>query len=649
MPRKRPGPAPRAQSPTRSTRPRSGLAQGETLFAALALAALTLFVYAPVRHHDFVNFDDTQYVVENPHVVTGLTAANVRWAFATGYAGNWHPLTWISHMADVELFGVDAGAHHVMNVAYHLIATLLFFAVLLRMTSSLYPSAFVAAIFAVHPLHVESVAWIAERKDVLSGCFWMLTLLAYLAYLKRPGPARYAALILVFALGLMTKPMLVTLPFVLLLVDAWIKRPVRIVEKLPLFLLAALSSVVTLIVQQQAGAVKTLDALPFSARLANAAVAYVAYIGKAIWPANLAAIYPYPASRSMAVVAGAVLVLAAVSIAVARVWRTRPYLAVGWFWFLGTLVPVIGLVQVGSQPIADRYMYLPLIGLAIVAAWGVPDLMSRFHLDRRMAIVAGAAIVVGYAATARAQVAHWQNGVALWEHAVAVTRDNYRAHGNLGQAFQKLGRLDEAIAEEQEAIRINPAFAEARNNLGKALIDRGRATEALPHLEEAVRLLPDYIAAHNNLGLALAAVRRPAEAVREFREALRLNPGFAPAQTNLGTALASQGQLDDAIAAFREALRLQPDAPQVRQNLARALAERGQQHLSQNRVDDAIRDLNAALEFQPPFAAEVHYELGVAYAKLGRTADAIAQLQKALQIDPSHVEARQALAVLKGR
>jgi tetratricopeptide (TPR) repeat protein len=501
----------------------------------------------------------------------------------------------------------------------------------------------------------------------------MLVMYAYLGYVRGPSSAKYMGLILLFALGLMTKPMLVTLPFVLVLVDLWVRGSrlrssssgeagrslakaaegprVRrsLLEKLPLFALAAISSAVTFIVQQQAGAVKTLEALPFGARLENAVVAYVSYFGKAIWPSNLAAIYPYPASRSMAIVAGALIILAGVTVAVARVWRTRPSLATGWFWFLGTLVPVIGLVQVGSQPLADRYMYLPLVGLAIVAAWGVPELLARVKLDRRVAAIAGAAAVVIYAAVARAQVSHWQSGVALWEHAIAVTHDNYRAHGNLGQAFQKLGRLDEAIAQEQEAIRINPAFAEARNNLGRALIDRGRPAEAVPHLEEAVRLVPDYMAAHNNLGLALAAVRRPAEAVREFREALRLSPDFAPAQTNLGIALASQGQLDDAVAAFREALRLQPDAPQARQNLARGLAERGQQHLSQNRLDDAIRELTAALEYQPPFAAEVHYQLGVAHAKLGRTADAIAQLEKALQLDPSHAEARQTLALLKGR
>ena len=479
----------------------------------------------------------------------------------------------------------------------------------------------------------------------------MLTIYGLLGYVRRPGSAKYAALIVMFALGLMSKPMLVTLPFVLLLLDAVGSAGLvpRIIEKLPLFALAAISSVVTFIVQQQVGAVKTLEALPFAARAGNAVVAYVAYIGKAIWPANLAAIYPYPTSRSAALVAGAAVLLAAVSVVVARAWRARPYLAAGWFWFVGTLVPVIGLVQVGSQPIADRYMYLPFIGLAIVGVWGVADLASRWRLDRRVPAIAGAVVVIAYAVTARAQVAHWQSGVALWEHAVTVTRDNYRAHGNLGQAFQKAGRLDEAITEDQEAIRINPAFAEARNNLGKALIDRGRASEALPQLQEAVRLVPGYVAAHNNLGLALGALRRPSEAAAEFREALRLDPDLAPAHTNLGIALVIQAQLDDAIAAFREALRLQPGAPQAQENLARALAERGQQHLSQNRFDDAVRDLTAALEFQPPFAAEVHYELGLAHAKLGRTADAIAQLEKALQLDPTHAEARHALAALKGR
>ena len=393
-------------------------------------------------------------------------------------------------MLDVQVFGLDAGAHHVTNVVLHAASALLLFVLLHRMTGAPGRSWFVAALFAVHPLHVESVAWIAERKDVLSTLFWMLTIWAYVRYVSQPHAGRYLTVVVLFALGLMAKPMLVTLPFTLLLLDVWPlgRLPLRVREKLPLFALTIASSVVTFVVQQQAGAVKELVALPIGRRIANALVAYVTYIGKALWPADWRPSIPIP-SRSPAGASPSPSSCSRLSrlSQSARVSGTRTCL-VGWLWYLVTLVPVIGLIQVGSQPIADRYTYVPLIGLFIIVAWGVPDLLARwpwrFSVMRAAAVLAIAACTV----TARAQVRHWRNSVALWEHALAVTTANYRAEGNLGHALASEGRLDEAISHYGEAVRIHPGYAEAHNNLGLALARQGNIDEAMPHYTEAMRV-----------------------------------------------------------------------------------------------------------------------------------------------------------------
>jgi tetratricopeptide (TPR) repeat protein len=637
-----------------------------------------------------VNFDDPQYVGDNRSLTRGLTWQGVSWAFTTRHAGNWHPLTWLSHMLDVRLFGLDAGAHHLTSVALHVANTLLLFGLLHAMTGALVRSAFVAALFAVHPLHVESVAWVAERKDVLSALFFFLTLWAYVAYVRKQRPARYVLVLGLFALGLMAKPMLVTLPFVLLLLDYWplaraqepSARRRLILEKLPLLGLAVASSVVTFVVQRQAGAVKALDALPLDRRLANAVVAYVAYVGETLWPARLAAIYPYPASLPGWWVAGATLVLIGASVWAIRAAPRHPYLCVGWLWYLGTLVPVIGLVQVGSQPMADRYTYIPLVGLFILIAWGIPDLLSGWpHL--RPALGAAAALAI-FACTivARRQVEHWSSSVEVWQHALAVTRENYRAENNLAHALAKLGRTGEAIPHYAEALRIKPDFAEAHNNLGAALADRGRMDEAIDHYSEAVRLLPDYVEARNNLAVALTAEGRHDEAVRHFSEALRLDPTLATSHNNLGVALAKQGRLEEAIRHFSEALRLDPDYAEARRNLAvahnglgAALADQGQldeaiaqysesKHLDPDRVDahsnlaaalaargradEAIRELLEALRLAPG-DADLHYDLGVMLARTGRRAEALGQFEAALSADPAHEPARRALAALARR
>jgi Flp pilus assembly protein TadD len=560
-----------------------------------------------VRHHDFVNFDDDDYVTANPVVLRGLTWHGVAWAFTTEHAVNWHPLTWLSHMLDVQLYGLDAGAHHLTNLLFHIGNTLLLFGLLHRMTGALGRSAFVAGLFAVHPLHVESVAWVAERKDVLSTLFWMLTLWAYIEYVKRPdlrqsSRRRYAAVLLFFALGLMAKQMLVTLPLVLLLLDFWPLGRVgigpnpaggwapardgwatagRLVwEKLPLLALAAASSIATFVIHQRGGAVIILSAIPLQLRIENALVSYVVYIGKMLWPAGLAVLYPYPQSLSAWSVAVAFVTLTGISVAVIWAAPRRPYLPVGWFWYLGTLVPVIGLIQVGDQAIADRYTYIPLIGLFIIVAWGVPDLLVRWPLRRvvlpKIALPAAACLVIlACAITARGQLEYWEDSTTLWTHTLAVTTRNNIAHNNLGATLADQGKTDEAIAHYSEALRIKSDYADAHNNLGVALADQGKLDEAIAHYSEALRIKPGYSDAHSNLGIALADQGNLDEAIAQFTEALRINPDSAKAHNNLGVALASQGKLDEAIAQFTEALQVKPDYADARNNLELALARRG--------------------------------------------------------------------------
>jgi len=657
------------------------------LLVSAALVAAGAFVYAPVRHHEFLNFDDPQYVSENRHVTNGLSGPALSWALTTGHASNWHPLTWLSHQLDVELFGLDPGRHHLTSVAIHLVNTLLLFGLLHAMTGALFRSAFVAALFAVHPLHVESVAWIAERKDVLSALLFLLTLGAYLGYVRRPGGSRYAAVVVLFALGLMAKPMLVTLPFVLLLLDSWPLGRVEssstwrrlIVEKLPLMGLAAVSSLVTLVVQQRT--VQSLERLPLSRRFATAALAYVWYAAKVAWPSRLAVLYPYPAVVIAWQVIGAAAAVGALSL---LAWRASPrhsYLTVGWFWYVGTLVPVLGLVQVGSQPWADRYTYIPAIGLFIVVAWGAADLASGWrHRDLLLAAAAGI-VLFGGVLVARRQVGYWRNSVALWEHALDVTTENYRGESNLAHALAKQGRTEEAVTHYEAALLIKPDFAEAHNNLGLALVDQGKVSEAMTHYADALSALPDYQEAHNNLAMALVREGRNAEALRHFTEAVRIDPSVAVAHNNLGVALAREGRLEEAVPEFAEALRLQPGYPEAQKNLAVAHNGLGAAVGDQGKAAEAIDHYREALRLQPDLAdahanlaralagkgetaeairemleavrlqpgeADLHYDAAVLLVRAGRTAEAVPHLQTTLSLEPTHAAARQALQALTG-
>ena len=568
---------------------------GKRLWIGLSVALLTLTVFAPVVDFDFVNYDDLEFVVENPRVSTGISAANARWAVANAYAGTGGPLTWISHMMDAQLFGLDAGAHHRTSLLLHTCNVLLLFAVLWTMTRATGRSALVAALFAVHPLHVESVAWVAERKDVLSTTFWLLTMWAYVIYVRTPGVWRYALVVILFTFGLLSKPMVATLPFVLLLLDIWpleridlaalIRRRKKasrgpsvtrlVLEKVPLLVLSAISIGLVFEAQRKIGAVAAIESLPFGSRVSNAIVSYVSYIGKMLWPVDLTVFYPYHASIPPALVAGAVLGLAAITVTAILAVRSFPFVTVSWLWYVGTLVPVIGIVQLGSHAMADRFTYVPLVGLFIVAAWGGALLLERAGLSSATQTIAAFMITLACAVVARTQVLYWQNGVALWEHAVRVTPDSARAHANLGVALARAGQNVRSIDEYRAALRYEPDYAEAHNNLGLALAAQGALREALSHYAAAVTAKPDYVNAHMNLANALDESGRADEAIGHYREAIRLDSTHVLARINLAAALARAGKLDEAIVELEAALRLDPGNAAARKLLEEMKRARG--------------------------------------------------------------------------
>jgi len=552
-----------------------------------------------VLHFGFVNYDDPSYVAQNPHVRDGLTANGIAWAFTHSFAGNWFPLTWISHMLDCQFFGLDASLHHLTNLCFHVLAAILLYTVLRRITGARWPSAMVAALFALHPLHVESVAWIAERKDVLSACFWMVTLAAYARYVARPEKARYALTLAAFSLGLMAKPMLVTLPLVLCLLDYWpFARGVHIREKVPFLALSAVVSVVTYLVHRDVAAVVSLHALPLSLRIENALVSYALYIAKMFWPSGLAVFYPYPSGGLAAPATAAGAALAAITAAAIRSARRRPYFIVGWLWYLLTLAPVIGLIQAGQQARADRYTYIPMIGLTIALIWGAADILQS---RPRVAAALGTAVCALCVALTWHQTGYWQDGVSLFQHAVDVTTDNYIAQFNLASALAARGDNSEAARHLADAVRIRPNSEPAHAELGQVLARLGQTDEALAELRTAAQEKPDDANVHYRIGLLLGGAGRPDEASVELSTAVRLDPDNAEAHRNLGISLALMGRAPEAAEQFSAAVRLHPD------------------------------DANA------------RFNWGMALATLGHAREAIAQLSEAVRLDPGNAQARAAL------
>jgi tetratricopeptide (TPR) repeat protein len=540
-----------------------------------------------VKDHEFLLYDDDRYITANTFVHNGITLESIAWAFTTGHASNWHPLTWLSHMLDVERFGLQPAGHLLTNVFFHLVNTVLLLIVLRRMSGAFWQSLFVAAVFALHPLHVESVAWAAERKDVLSGLFWMLTLWAYAFYVGQPSSRRLLVVLVVFALGLMAKPMLVTLPIVLLLLDLWplkrfhlldestlsTKTPRRILtsllplvkEKIPLFALTAISSVITYAVQQQGGAMSTVEGIALPVRVANALVAYVSYLGKAFWPVQLAVFYPHygeqiPLWQSI----GALVVLALLTAGALLFIRRAPFLTTGWLWFLGTLVPVIGLVQVGAQSMADRYTYVPLIGIAIMVAWGAVELTARWRY-RTIALTFAAAIALtGMTLLSYRQIGYWKNSLTLFEHALSVTKKNWLAHHNLGTALLRARQYEQARFHFTKTLELYPSIAHTHHNLANALVALGQPDSAIVHYREALRLEPNFEEAHVNLGILLAQQNKTDEAMQHYREAIRINPRYAPAHYNLALLLSAKGKLDDAFFHLTTVLSIEPGDAEAR-------------------------------------------------------------------------------------
>jgi tetratricopeptide (TPR) repeat protein len=559
----------------------------------ICLAVLTWVVFGQTLWHDFINYDDPRYVYENTEITSGLSIGGIAWAFSHIHSMNWHPLTTISHMLDCQLHGLKAGWHHFTNVLLHTVAAILLFFALRQMTGALWRSAFVAAVFAIHPLRVESVAWIAERKDVLSGVFFMLTLLAYVHYVRAPSIGRYLFVAVVFAFGLMSKPMLVTLPFVLLLLDYWPLSRIRdpsfdirrqlltlVLEKIPLIALSAVSSVVTFLAQR--GAVGWTEQLPVLARINNAGVSYVAYIWQMLWPVKLAVFYPHPENRLplWEIILSLLLVLGITAAAIA-LRKQRPYFITGWLWYLGMLVPVIGLVQVGWQGRADRYTYLPQIGLYIVATWAVSDFTALWRRQRTILSAAAILTIAVLSWRARVQTSYWRDSETLFTHALAVTSNNDVAKNNLGIVFLRKGKLDDAISLLQAAVDLRPENSPAHENLAKALLQKGQVADALVHYRKLLELQPDNIEVHNIVGTVLIQQGHIREGVEEWQKVLAIQPDNGNAMSNLAWVFATSPEesLRDgaqAVQLAEEALRISGSRiPVIFRTLAAAYAEKG--------------------------------------------------------------------------
>ncbi len=674
--------------------------QNKKVTVCLLLVAITLLAYWPVHHHEFINFDDDLYITGNQKVKAGLTADGLIWAFDFNGKSYWHPLTWLSHMLDVELFGLNAAAHHLTNLWIHLVNALLLFGVLYRATGRLYRCAFIAALFAVHPLNVDSVAWMAERKNLLSTFFWVLTMLLYMCYAERPTVKRYGLMLLAFACGLMTKPMLVTLPFVLLLLDYWpLKRlddkhgwqhsaiwqdtvfiPARqsgglrlIVEKLPLLMLSGASIWVSILSTQDIDMMVATDTVPLTLRIGNALVSYLSYLSKIFWPHNLAIFYPFPKTLPLWLVVGSGVLLFVITTLFLLRSNRKPYLATGWLWYLGTLVPVIGIVQAGVWPaMADRWVYIPMIGILIIMVWAPAEMITKWRPKMQVLVtVLGVSAVVCCVFLVRGQLQHWQNSRLLFKHALDVTGGSDIAHNNLGsallwegdfkaalhhfkaalklnplmtkvhnnigQTLVNLGRVNEAVDRYRVSLKLNPLEAETHNGLAVALLEQGHIKEALHHLHTAVRLEPNYGDVYVNLGAVYRQQGKIKMAVRYYLQALRLNPYLPEAHNNLGLLLMIEGKLKAAAAFFHKALEINPDFDAARENLKKL-------QTAQTAYRQRLAQLNGKIKRNPD-NADLYLQLGDLYKDQGALNQALENYQKAFIIRPKSRPVMKKLAI----
>ena len=663
---------------------------GREWIVCLFIVITVLAVYWQVGHHDFITYDDRAYVTDNPVVKSGLNLKSIKWAFTATHEHNWHPLTWLSHMLDCQIYGLNPRGHHFTSILFHIVNSILLFLIFRRMTKAIWESAFVAILFAIHPLHVESVAWVAERKDVLSTFFWMLTMGAYMLYVENPNVRRYLLAVLLFALGLMAKPMLVTLPFVLFLLDYWplnrlqakqcavnntlkeeaktgkisqkskIKKTVSsheaqklnfqwaaisrlIYEKIPFLLLSLISCILTVYAQQQL--IQPLGAFPLSVRVGNALISYSHYLIHMIWPFKLALFYPHPITLSLwQVMASCIFLVAVSSLAIVTIQRFH-YFAAGWFWYMGTLLPVIGIIQVATQAMDDRYTYIPLIGIFIVIAWGTGDIMQRWKYKYKqvMLALAGGIIVSILLITTWMQAGYWKNSVTLYQHALNVTTKNDLMHYNMGVVLFEQGEITEAIDHYTAAIAIDPYYVDAHLNLGDAWNKRGESDKAREHYAMVLNIEPQHLKAHLRLGNNFFEENKIEEAITHFSNAVKLDSGSAYGHIRLGDAFAASGQWDNAVKCYLEALAIEPDNASIYYNL-------GNVYYKSGNVEEAVEYYSKALIISPSLK-EGHNNLGNALMRSGRIKEAIDHFRESLRIDPdfdvASINLKKALLVLQ--
>ncbi len=684
-PKKKSNPA-----PAKASAPMTPPTRFPAWLMAVLLALVTVGLYWPATRCDFVDYDDSAYVTENLHVQDGLTWAGIKWALSNPVAANWHPLTMLSHMLDCQLYGLNPWGHHLTSVLLHAVNTALVFLLFRRLMSlrpgentgatapqagALWRSVMVVALFGWHPVHVESVAWVSERKDVLSTFFGLLALIFYVRFAQnratlnpQPSTLNYLLALVFFALGLMSKAMLVTWPLVMLLLDWWPLQRVSsvgtalpstlnplarrseaktaqfstlVLEKLPFFGLAVAASVVTFAVQKQSGAVTTIANLPLNGRIENSLISYCRYLGKMFWPVDLAVFYPHLGPWPVEEVLLAGGLISGMTVLCVMVRRRYPFMLMGWLWYVGTLVPVIGLVQVSDQAMADRYTYIPSLGVFILVIWGAYELTRRWRYQVMTLSVAGGAAIILCLGMTRRQLGYWQDSEALFRHVLEVTKNNYFAHKALGIVLGVKGQTDEAISQFQEALHLKPDFVEAHYALGIAFNQKGQTDEAINQFQEALRLVPDDAQAHYALGIVFDQKNRTDEAIRQFQEAIRLKPDFAQAHDKLGNVLLKKGQIDEAISQLQEALRLMPNDAETHYDLGTALGR-------EDRVDEAIRQFQEAIRLKPDFP-EAYSSLGSALGTKGQADEALNQYQEAVRLAPNDAQAHNNLGIVLGR